>query len=185
MTVKIKNIRLEISFWFAAVLTLLTVLLPGGKAAACYVFCILHELGHLLLISKSGVAVEKISFGYFGVRIETGGAIPSKGREIAVSAAGPAVNAALGTAFLFFGPNWAAVMNFALAAFNLMPVPMLDGGKILSAVFPDRRLLKKIGIAFCAVFVLSGAALAFFYKNFTLLITSLYILTGTFLSPSY
>ncbi|MBI4061264.1 MAG: AAA family ATPase [Elusimicrobia bacterium] len=71
-----------------------------------------------------------------------------------VAAAGPAMNVAL--AALAFGAaavlpaggvlavaaHGLGLMNLALAAFNMLPLPQLDGGKILASVLPERLYAK-------------------------------------------
>ncbi len=74
--------------------------------------------------------------------------LPGKYDEALVAGAGPGVNILLALVFSFFirslpaasplAPAFAAVayINMLLALFNLIPIPPLDGSKVLSAVLP-------------------------------------------------
>ncbi len=80
---------------------------------------------------------------------------PGRWSEAAVAAAGPASNLVLALIFgLFlrfgggagFSPDFFEIMgvivfiNIILAVFNLVPIPPLDGSKIILAFFPDKIL---------------------------------------------
>lgn len=101
--------------------------------------------------------------------------LPGKYDEALVAGAGPAVNIALALFFsiiirLFGGemsePLLSAMativfINMLLALFNLIPLPPLDGSKILGAILPGA-----LGVA---------------YENFRAAFERLGVLTGTFL----
>lgn len=58
-------------------------------------------------------------------------------------------------AFTFF--QYAAVVNISLAVFNLIPVPPLDGSRVLTAILPDRiyyKLLQYERYSMIALFVI-------------------------------
>ena len=91
--------------------------------------------------------------------------------EAIVAAAGPASNLALAVIFgllIRFGlipvsvfPVVVAivVINLVLAVFNLVPIPPLDGSKILFAVLPPRffhirESLERYGLIFALIFVI-------------------------------
>jgi Zn-dependent proteases len=144
---------------------ILLLLLSAVATMLLFVFSILiHELGHAavvaLLLGRS--AVQEIRAGslkilhwkrlYVGllpiwgyVRFDEDRASPSNWRLIFV--AGPA--ASVLTAYFFFGlryfplpANWLQVCfimgmaNLALAGLNLLPIPPLDGWKIIESYLP-------------------------------------------------
>ncbi|MDI6806831.1 MAG: M50 family metallopeptidase [Candidatus Aenigmarchaeota archaeon] len=116
-----------------------------------------HELAHRLVATRFGyLAFFKlfpqgilfgILFAVFGfvlvapgaVMIHPKGSIFFKSRQSMkrewglIAAAGPLVNLFFAFIFLFFGPitKLAALINAWLAFFNLLPIPPLDGSKVM------------------------------------------------------
>ncbi|MFH1947478.1 MAG: site-2 protease family protein [Candidatus Magasanikbacteria bacterium] len=100
----------------------------------------------------------------------------------AVAIAGPASNLLL--AFVFgqvmrFAPNGSLMMllsivvyaNVLLAVFNLLPIPPLDGSKLLYAVLPDsmwkvKQLLEQYGFFILLAFIMVGFQLIHPVINF-------------------
>lgn len=102
------------------------------------------------------------------------GVSPRKGMML-VAAAGPAVNfvlAAAGLAFLHLAPSTApkilfssalalAFINFVLGMFNLMPIPPLDGSKVIAGLIPKEAAyaymkLERFGFIILLAVVLTG-----------------------------
>ena len=100
---------------------------------------VFHELGHLLALRRMGVPPRNISIGLLGAVIET----PSMSylKELLAAAAGPGASLLLGLAL----PFWPLLgfYSLALACVNLLPLPGLDGGRMLRSglllVLPESR----------------------------------------------
>ncbi len=179
MSFKLRDISIEVSFWFVAVIALMLTLFPESQAFYCFVFCIIHECGHLLAMLFLQRKVTSIKFGYFGIKIFTDRKFLPEMKEASIASGGPVINLFAAAILFIAGQENFAIMNLALAFFNLLPVSILDGGHILSALFPESKSVKTLS-TLCSVFLLiSGIIIAIYSKkNFTLLIVSLYILTG-------
>lgn len=156
-------------------------LLPWGLLA-----CILHELGHIVMAAVLGGRVEALSLTAVGaeLRIEYG-ALLSYGQDSLVALAGPAADLLAGglTLWLHWGP--AAVLCFAVGAFNLLPILPLDGGRVVYGLLanwldPDwaERLMTASSGCLVGVLVGVGTIAAVQYANITLLITALWLLVG-------
>ncbi len=180
MKMRIADISIEISFWFVAVITLMLTLFPESQAFYFFIFCILHELGHLATMFITGKKARTITLGYFGIKISEDKRFLPPMKEAAIAAGGPCANIFL-AAFLFIaGKETLATLNLALAFFNLLPVSVLDGGHILSALFPDSKAVQRLSLGCAVLILIAGITVAVYSKkNFTLLIVSLYLLTGT------
>ncbi len=132
MTVRVRSVQVQVSVYFAALLTFACLLAPDGSAFTGILCCITHEAGHLLCIRLAGGRVRSVHFGVYGMRI-----VPapttclSHGKEALIAAAGPAVNLLLALSGILLRRTLLARVNFALAAFNLMPVRAADGGSFL------------------------------------------------------
>ena len=108
----------------------------------------LHEWGH--------IGVYLALFGQFPV-IEvtlTGFCMRTRGREMTLwqtallAAAGPAVNFVLAGLWMLRLEQRATIRasaflaaNLLTGAFNLLPIPPLDGSKVLAAFLPDRQYI--------------------------------------------
>lgn len=101
---------------------------------------------------------------------------PGRWSEALVAIAGPASNIVLALIFgtllrigIASGASWASpafiqitsvivFINILLAIFNLMPIPPLDGSKLLFALFPDklfqiRKFFEKYGLVLIILFI--------------------------------
>lgn len=175
----LRNVSIEIGFWFVAVIALMLTLFPETQAFYCFTFCIVHEFGHFFAMLITGRKISALQFGCFGIKIYTGSEIIPEMKEAFIAAGGPIMNI-FSAAFLFLAGNQdLGEINLALAFFNLLPVSILDGGHILSALFPESKAVKALSFTVCIILLFAGMIIAFYSKkNFTLLIVSLYLLTG-------
>lgn len=161
----------------------------------------LHEGGHLRAMRLCGVAVEQVNLRAFGIEIVADGLRHLSYRdEAAVAFSGPLANllAALLTAGIvlmtgpFEGALFFLVANLALAALNLMPVPGLDGGRMLSALLLQRlelaageRICRAVG-AVASVLVLCGGVWLLYLTryNFSLALIGCYLLARMAMEPA-
>jgi Zn-dependent protease len=108
-----------------------------------------HEIAHAVVARRYGVTVKGITLWMLGGVAELEGELPTPTAALRVAAVGPAVSAglaagfaaltgaaeALGAPALVGGVfAWLAVVNAALAVFNLLPGIPLDGGRVLRAL---------------------------------------------------
>lgn len=124
---------------------LYAVLFGGWKIGIVFVLMILvHELGHYLTWRNFGVPVNLPMFvPGLGAFVASRGGTP--GQNLAAAIAGPAFGIMAATVCWVYGLEtgerfWiaCAYLGYFINFFNLMPIPMLDGGAIAGAI--DARL---------------------------------------------
>ena len=127
-----------------------------GAVAAIGLFTsvVLHELGHSLTAMRYGYTIDSITLWIFGGIAALSEMPENWKQEFMVAIAGPVVSVALGVlsyvavaavplptslgavAFVF---AYLAVMNVALAVFNMLPGFPMDGGRVLRALLARDR----------------------------------------------
>ena len=139
-----RGLHVSWSFWLlillAAIVSPLMIVLSILLAAA------LHECGHLLALRAFHVPIEGVRLSAFGAVLHARGAQRlSYGRELVVTLAGCGMNLLCGlvTAACALRASWVegfvlAGAHILLAAFNLLPIPPLDGSKIVAYFLPPR-----------------------------------------------
>lgn len=125
-----------------------------GLAAALGLFLsvLLHELGHSLVARRYGLDIESITLWFLGGLAQFTELPDDWRHEFWIAVAGPVVSVALGVAFygafdllpgdlstLQFVAGYLAVLNVALAAFNMLPGFPMDGGRVLRALLSRTR----------------------------------------------
>ena len=164
---RILGVEVKIHGTFLLLLAFVAIsgLLKGGLlqsglsvtlSAVIFSVVVMHEFGHILAARRFGIKTKDVILSPLGgmARLEKLPDTPNQ--EIAVAAAGPAVNLVLaGLGFLaqplftgatlsgqFLGAltGWFVTINLFLLGFNLIPALPMDGGRILRAL-----LSKKMG----------------------------------------
>lgn len=135
-------------------LSTLTYAVAGFVAAVVFFLSLLaHELAHAIVARRNGIEVEGITLWLFGGVARLSGEARDPGADLRVAGVGPLVSLVLAGLFgllylvtrqLDAGISggvvgWLAIINLALAIFNLMPAAPLDGGRILRAFLWRRR----------------------------------------------
>ncbi|MBI0583099.1 MAG: site-2 protease family protein [Methanomassiliicoccus sp.] len=134
----------------------------GTSFAAVLTGFMLHELAHKFVAQRNGAWAEFRAYplglligvvsALFGFLLAAPGAVYIQGaisqkQNGLISIAGPLTNLGLGLAFLALGLwmesgllaialYWIGSVNILLAAFNLLPIPPLDGSKVLRWSLP-------------------------------------------------
>lgn len=150
--------------------------LGAVAAVGLFIGVVLHELGHSLVAMRYGYAIDAITLWFLGGIAQLTEMPEDWRQELAVAIAGPIVSIALGVgsylAFLVLpeslGPvrfvlAYLALMNVALAAFNLLPGFPMDGGRVLRALLARNRtharatqLAAEVGKGFAFLLGLAG-----------------------------
>ena len=129
-----------------------------GIVAAVGLFTgvVLHELGHSLVAIRYGFPIESITLWLFGGVAQLTEMPEDWKQELAIAVAGPIVSVVLGgLSYLVFAvlpPTqstvveaarfvfaYLALMNVALAIFNMLPGFPMDGGRVLRALLARTR----------------------------------------------
>ena len=157
-----------------------------------YSVVLIHELFHLLAAIFLNVKVYSIILMPFGMTVRLSPALmrePKK--EVLVALAGPFANAAMLVVGLILfdknAPNMNLliflVVNAAILLLNLLPIPPLDGGRVLrsfvikkAGLLPAAKIMRRISYAFIALLLALGAALFIVFRG-----NSSLIMIGAFL----
>jgi Zn-dependent protease len=63
--------------------------------------------------------------------------------------------------FLYLAFAWIVYINIFLGLFNLIPIPPLDGSKLLMDIFPQSRILQVLEQSFIGIFLAIALAIMF------------------------
>ena len=193
MQFKINTTTYKISFTFLALGLLVFTTSNSTTIGILFLFAILHELVHLILIYRFSVAPKKVEFTLFGANISRGLAVTNNiNSEIIINLSAPVFNIVTGAFFYLFSNIYAndnllfkeiAEINFVLGLFNLIPFHTFDGGNALKYVL--LKFLKEKTTEECLTWIslLITIAFSFIYihiflnyqHNFSLFIMCIYM----------
>ena len=137
-----------------AVLTAGSMPLVVGMIAALGLFAgvLLHEFGHALVAMRYGFPIESITLWFLGGIAQLSDQPEDWRIELRIAIAGPVVSVGLGVLLwlvlavvpasmnvVAFLVAYLAVINIALAAFNMLPGFPMDGGRVLRALLARKR----------------------------------------------
>jgi len=157
-----------------------------------YGVVLIHELCHLLAALCVNAKVYSIIIMPFGMTLRLDSSlIRSPKKEVIVAMAGPVSNICMllvGILFYRFFPSLNGLLflfiNLAMLLLNLMPVPPLDGGRILRAavihkmgLFPALKVLRRTSYAFIALILAAGVVVLILFRgNPSLIMVSAFLL---------
>lgn len=119
-------------------------------AVGLFVGVVLHELGHSVTAMRFGYPIDSITLWLFGGVASLSEMPEDWKQELLIAIAGPIVSVLIGGvcyALLFAIPafdaavfvvGYLALLNVALAAFNMLPGFPMDGGRVLRALLTIR-----------------------------------------------
>jgi Zn-dependent protease len=132
----------------------LSYVLVGLVATLLFFASVLvHELSHAAVANSLGEDVRRISLFIFGGTAHLSGEPKNPSAELKIAAVGPVSSFVLAAGFwltsgiartvgldviIVAGLRYLAIINMALAVFNLLPGYPLDGGRLLRALFWQR-----------------------------------------------
>ncbi|WP_232686551.1 M50 family metallopeptidase [Halobacterium zhouii] len=150
--------------------------LGSVAAVGLFVTVVLHELGHSVVAMRFGFPIDSITLWILG-GIASLSEQPEKwSDELLIAVAGPVVSILIGVVayaslgllpgafdLVRFLVGYLALMNFALAAFNLLPGFPMDGGRVLRALLARNRsfaratqLAAEVGKVFAVILGIVG-----------------------------
>lgn len=186
-----RGIHISRSFWLLLAAALLVS--PPSVTAAVLLAAAMHEGGHAAILCAFGVPIDALRLGAMGAVIYAPGARRlSYGRELLVTLGGPAVNLLSGPLLAAFSArrawDWGylfAGAHMLLGVYNLLPIPPLDGGRVLwliAAYFlgPDAgdAVSAAIGLVCALALAALGAYLTLTYGGALFLLAALGLLSG-------
>ena len=191
LTIPLPGLRLRISFWFFALVVF--ALLLERQVLLWYIVLpiVVHELGHIVAIALCRVGIREIHLTPVSIRIVTRTRAHTYRKDILIAAAGIAANLVLALALRLFAFQSLRTMlmivsNLAVAAFNLLPVGNLDGGKLAGLILsrylePRAALGARAIVSFIVLVPLSCLAglLLLRGENFTLALICAYLIAVT------
>ncbi len=140
MRFKVGKTDVTISFWFVAVLTLMLLIDRGGYAIVSIIAVLTHEMAHILAFFILGIYPKLVSFELTGIRITKPQTLLSNRDELFIQSAGIICNFicfilmlpwVIRGGFVIDSFSVLCYMNLAVGGFNLLPISVFDGGKVV------------------------------------------------------
>lgn len=161
--------RIELGSGFILLFTLVWFFDESGFLAALFPAILVHELGHIVFLHFFGARPTKLGAALSGLTIDYSGVMTDV-QEMLVALAGPAFGLAFSFLCAWFGRLWdseyllmCAGLGFIINAFNFLPAPPLDGGRVLGfflrALFGEERawsVLRIAGLVTASLLAASG-----------------------------
>ncbi len=171
MVFSVCGVKIEVTFLFMALITFVISLNVPSNVLITIFSSLVHESGHLLMMTAVGNKPQAVSFEITGMNIirQPDYKISVK-NEILIALGGPIANLmcfAISVVSLCFNKNENILtfgcVNLILMIFNLLPIKQLDGGMALYFILSKKydnnissNILKITSVFFIAVIYLWG-----------------------------
>ena len=189
MKFKLFKTEIYVTFMFSATVAFMLATDRTGLILPTLFAVLIHEAGHLFAMWAGDCAPKEIRLAPAAVSIVE--SYPRSARAgVWIILCGPLANIATGAALYinyYLGGKELSlrfcIINFALAAFNLLPVAGLDGGRLLAAalcrkhdLYTAMRIVKLVTLSVAAALVFFGVFLLFRgEKNISVITVALYM----------
>ncbi|MBO5944404.1 MAG: hypothetical protein J6Q50_03795 [Clostridia bacterium] len=171
MIFNVFHVKVEITFWFVAFITFIISLKAPSNVLVTVFSSLLHEFGHLLIMTSVGNKPKMVRFEITGMNIirQPDLKISTK-NEILIALGGPLVNFInflISVIILCFYENENILtfgcINLILMIFNLLPIKRFDGGLALYYILSQKyenltcsKILKITSVFFIALIYIWG-----------------------------
>ena len=182
----LRGTHYKFTFGFFAVWAVMIIQCGSSEISSlALIACTLHELGHIMAMHFFNIKISALTFysGGISLRSSNPSELCSTAAEISILSAGCIVNLILMIISYAAGYQLFAMINLTLLLFNLLPLPALDGGRIIKAI-AQRFSENDISAVQNSLGIIIGIAAAVFFftkgsVSFTLPLTlALIILEG-------
>ncbi|MCL2344163.1 MAG: site-2 protease family protein, partial [Firmicutes bacterium] len=133
----------------------------SGVFSAMLPAVLVHEAGHALALRLCGARFRQLRLEIGGFSLNYSGVL-GRGAECLCALMGPAFGAVFALTASVLGRRLqsefllcAAGVSAALTAFNLLPAPMLDGGRVLGIFLPE-KVMVVLGMATGCALLIAG-----------------------------
>lgn len=201
MIFNVFGIRIEITFWFIALITFIISLNAPTNVLITVFSSLLHETGHLLIMTSLGNKPQAVRFEITGMNIirQPDLKISTK-NEILIALGGPFINLicfliSVVTLCIYNNENILTFgcINLILMIFNLLPIIRLDGGLALYYALSQKhdnitcsKILKITSIIFITIIYVWGFyAFILSRYNISLIIIAIFLTLSMFSCNEY
>ncbi|MBR5320970.1 MAG: hypothetical protein IKU41_03930 [Clostridia bacterium] len=201
MIFNVFGIKIEITFWFIALITFIVSLNVPSNVLITVFSSLLHETGHLLIMTSVGNKPQAVRFEITGMNIirQPDLKISTK-NEILIALGGPFINLicfliSVVTLCIYNNENILTFgcINLILMIFNLLPIIRLDGGLALYYVLLQKhdniicsKILKITSVIFITIIYAWGFyAFILSRYNVSLIIIAIFLTLSMFSCNEY
>ena len=201
MIFNVFGVKVEITFWFVALITFIISLNAPSNVLVTVFSSILHETGHLLIMTSVGNKPQAIRFEITGMNIKRQPDLKiSTKNEIFIALGGPLINLIcflISVVILCIYENENILtfgcINLILMIFNLLPINKLDGGLALYYILSQKfdnltctKILKITSVFFIALIYIWGIfAFVSSKYNISLIIIAIFLTLSMFSCNEY